>query len=139
MPPIEIMCPVCEKDISLTEREIKLAVRAKTETGGMVLVSCPECCRALRIASEIPDDIAEWIAEAAEDPDTCCPCVPMLDPVQEQIPNGSYADLGVTFYRPGGGGKPMKKRPYMATYGINPECHTSKNPSMGGKPFKIGD
>jgi len=139
MPNIEIICPICEKDISLTEREIKLAVRAKKDTGGMILVSCPECCRVLRIASEVPDDITEWIAEAAEDPDQCCPCVPMLDSTQEQIPNGSYADLGVTFYRPGNGGKPMKKRAYMTTYGINPECHMAKNPGLGGKPFKIGD
>lgn len=136
---IKIDCPVCENPIAIKARDIKLAVQHKKDTGGMVLVSCPECCRVLRIASEIPDDITEWIVEAAENPEDCCPCVPMLDSTQERIPSGSYADLGVTFYRPGGGGKPMKKRAYMATYGINPECHTEKNPGLGGKPFAIGD
>ncbi len=141
MTEINTDCPVCEKEISISARDIKLAISHRKETNGKILVSCPECCRALVLESEqIGEDqtIDEWIGTIAENPDWCG-CVPMLDSTQERIPNGSYADLGVTFYRPGGGGKPMKKRQYMATYGINPECHMKKNPGVGGKPFQIGD
>lgn len=138
---IDIDCPVCEKEVTITSREIKLAIQHKKDTGGLALVSCPECCRALVLPEGIPQsgaELEEWIISEIEDPEDCCGCVPMLDPTQEQIPTGSYADLGVTFYRPGGGGVAMKKRPYMYAYGIDPACHIAKNPGMGGKPFKAG-
>jgi hypothetical protein len=139
---IKIDCPVCENPITIKARDIKLAVQHKKDTGGKILISCPECCRALVLPDGTPTDgaeLEEWIVKESEKPDDCCGCVPMLDSTQEQIPNGSYTDLGVTFYRPGSGGKPMKKRSYMMTYGINPECHMAKNPGMGGKAFKTGD
>jgi len=138
---IQIDCPACEKEITIQEHDIKLALQHKKDTGGLILVSCPECCRALVMPAAIPEDgaeLEEWFVRAAEDPDEICPCIPMLDPEQEKIPNGSYSDLGVTFYRPGSGGQPLKKRPYMYNYGIDPACHMKKNPSMGGQPFKIG-
>jgi hypothetical protein len=132
-------CPVCEKTITITSRDIKLAVQHKADTGGEVLVTCSECCRALRMPPDMPQggDLDEWISKVSTDEDWNG-CIPMLDPTQEAIPAGSYSDLGVTFYRPGSGGTPMKKRPYMFTYGINPECHMGKNPNMGGKPVELG-
>jgi hypothetical protein len=138
---IKTDCPVCENPITIKARDIKLAVQHKKDTGGKILVSCPSCCRALALAGDVPDGstIEEWVTAMAENPDDWCGCVPMLDSTQEKIPSGSYADLGVTFYRPGSGGQPMKKRPYMFAYGIDPQCHMAKNPGMGGKPFKIGD
>jgi len=138
---ILIDCPVCEMETKITAREIKLAIQHKKYTGGLILVSCNECCRALVLPEEIPGDGAaldEWFVEAAEDPDDICPCLPMLDLGQEKIPSGSYDDLGVTYYRPGGGGLVMRKRPYMYTYGIDPACHLKKNPSMAGQAFKVG-
>lgn len=138
---IMIDCPACEKETKITARDIKLAIQHKKETGGLILVSCNECCRALVMPEEIPGSGAaldEWFVEASENPDDYCACIPMLDPGQEKTPAGNYADLGVTYYRPGGGGLVMRKRPYMYSYGINPECHLKKNPSMGGKPYKTG-
>lgn len=137
---ITIDCPACERETTITAREIKLAIQHEKDTGGLILVSCNECCRVLVMPEGMPQDgaeLEEWIVQAAEDPDDYCRCVPMLDPTQEQIPAGSYADLGVIFYRPGGGGIALKKRPYMRTYGINPQCHIAKNPGMGGVPFRV--
>jgi len=137
---ITIDCVVCEKETTITARDIKLAIQHKKDTGGLILVSCNECCRVLVMPEGIPQDgaeLEEWIVQAAEDPDDYCRCVPMLDSTQERIPAGSYADLGVTFYRPGGGGQPLKKRPYMYNYGIDPAKHIAKNPSMGGVPFRV--
>lgn len=137
---ISTICPVCEKDIEIKTREIKLSMRHKKETGGKVLVSCPECCRALKLDDTVPTEeslIDSWVGEVSKDEDWCG-CLPMLDPTQEKTPAGSYSDLGVTVYRPGGGGKALGKYPYMAKYGINPQCYMAKNPSMGKKPFKIG-
>jgi hypothetical protein len=138
---IMIDCPVCEKETKITVREMKLAIQHRKETGGLVLVSCTECCRALVLPDDIPRDgvaLEEWFVEAAEDPDNCCACIPMLDPDQEKIPAGAFDDLGVIKYRPGGGGPVMRKRPYMYAYGIDPACHLKKNPSMGANPFKVG-
>ena len=137
---IETDCPVCEKEISIRARDIKLAVQHRKDTGGKILVSCPDCCRALALEGDVPENMTvdEWVSQMVENPDDWCGCVPMLDATQEEIPNGSYADLGVTFYRPGSGGKALKKRPYMFAYGIDPACHMAHNPSMGGKPVNLG-
>lgn len=137
---IETDCPVCEEEITIKARDIKLAVQHRKETGDNILVSCPACCRALRLEGDVPGNMTvdQWIAKMAEDPEDWCGCVPMLDATQEQIPAGKFADLGVTFYRPGSGGPALKKRPYMYNYGIDPSCHLSKNPSMGETPVDLG-
>jgi hypothetical protein len=139
MTDIETICPICEKDITIKARDIKLAVQHIKETNNKLLVGCPECCRVLLIPEKLPEGgyLDEWIATIAEN-DDWCGCVPLLDPTQAKIPNGSYSDLGVTMYRPGSGGAPMRKRAYMLLYGIDPECHLAKNPSMGGKPKDLG-
>jgi hypothetical protein len=139
---IMIDCPACEKETKITVRDIKLAIQHRKETGDLILVSCKECCRALVLPDDIPGDgaaLEEWFVEATENPDDYCACIPMLDSDQEKIPAGGFDDLGVTKYRPGGGGPAMRKRPYMYAYGIDPACHMAKNPSMGGKPMKVGN
>lgn len=135
MTEIKTICPVCEKDITIADRDITLAVSHKEDTGGNVLVTCSECCRALVVPVE--GDPAEWIAEASQD-DDWNGCVPMLDDTEIKKPSGSRGDLGVLEYIPGDGGPAMRKRPYMWKYGINPECHMAKNPSMGKKPKVLG-
>lgn len=135
---IETICPVCEKDMEIKARDLKLAIRHKAETGGKVLVSCPHCCRALKMPNDVPTEEANvdaWIGSVEDDWESC---VPMLDDTQARTPLGSYSDLGVTVYRPGSGGKAVGKRTYMYKYGINPECYLAKNPSMGRKPVVTG-
>ena len=64
MKDIKTDCPVCEAEITITGREIKLASQHRKETGGKVLVSCPECCRALALPDPIPEgeaDLEAWI------------------------------------------------------------------------------
>jgi hypothetical protein len=138
---IMIDCPVCEESVQIATREIKLAIQHKKDTDGKILITCPACCRALEVPPEIPQngaELTEWLGEMAENPDDWCGCVPMLDMNQERRPAGGYADLNIWYYQPGGGGKPLPKRKYMLTYGINPQCYMAKNPDMGGKPTKLG-
>jgi hypothetical protein len=136
MSDFETTCTVCEKDISITEREIKLAIQHKGETGGKILVSCPECCRVLVMPDDTPEgaDLSQWITYVQD-----VVCVPILDDDYIRIPAGKVVLLGKTSYKPGGGDQALGKRAYMYRYGINPECAVAKNPSVGGKPFKIGD
>ncbi|MCK9569466.1 hypothetical protein M0R72_11050 [Candidatus Pacearchaeota archaeon] len=119
MPDLKLICPVCEEDISIAEREIKLAVRHKAATGGKALISCPLCSRVLVLPEPVPEDDAAldaWIPSVA---DTMC--VAMLNDEAIRIPAGMQNDLGKKAYRPGGGGPALSKREYMARYGIDPE------------------
>ncbi|MCK9571282.1 hypothetical protein M0R72_20200 [Candidatus Pacearchaeota archaeon] len=136
MPNFVTICPVCESDISVTEREIKLAIQHKGDTGGKILVSCPECCRVLVMPSDMPEgsDLTQWITDVQD-----VVCVPILNDDYIRIPTGQTILLGKKTYMSGGGDQALMKRPYMYRYGINPECALAKNASIGGKPFKIGD
>lgn len=133
---IETICPVCEEDITIAEREIKLAIQHKGESGGKILVSCPECCRVLVMPEDMPEgaELEQWITDVED-----VVCVPILNDDYIRIPTGQTILLGKKTYMSGGGDAPLMKRAYMARYGINPECAIAKNPSMGSKPFKIGD
>jgi hypothetical protein len=136
MAEISTICPVCEADIVISARELKIASQHRAETGGRVLVSCPECCRVLALPDPIPEGEAELEAWSTSVEDCCC--VPLLNDEDVRIPNGVMDNLGKKAYRPGGGGPALMKRAYMARYGINPEAMWAK---MGGgekKPFKIG-
>ncbi len=138
---IKIDCPVCEEEVEISARDIRLAIQHKNKTGGKALVSCPECCRVLVLPEGVPesgDALEEWVTKEAENPEDCCGCVPVLDENVVKTPTGGYKDLNVWYYRPGGGGNALRKREYMLEYGINPECYMNKNPSMGGKPTKVG-
>jgi hypothetical protein len=138
---ITIDCPVCEESVTIKARDIRLAIQHKKETDGKILIWCPECCRVLELPEATPQDgvaLDEWLGNMAENPDDWCGCVPVLDDTVVRIPNGGYADLNVWYWRPGGGGKALRKRRYMLEYGIQPECHNKKNPAMGGKPVVTG-
>ena len=139
---ITIDCPVCEDTVNITARNIRLAIQHKKQTDGKILISCPSCCRALELpGNEIPQNGAEltqWLGKVADNPDDWCGCVPVLDENIVSTPNGGYADLNIWYYRPGNGGKPMTKRKYMLTYGIDPKCYQAKNPDMGAEPFDTG-
>jgi hypothetical protein len=130
-------CPICEEEITITGREIKLASQHRKETGGKVLVSCPKCCRVVALPDPIPDGEAE-LEEWATDIKDCC-CVPILNEEDVRLPNGIIDNQGKKAWRPGGGGPALMKRLYMFRYGINPETMWAK--MQGGevqKPFKIG-
>ena len=136
MTEITTVCFVCEEDITITERDIKLAIQHKKDTGGKVLVSCPNCCRVLVMPEDMPEegaDLAQWITNVDD-----VMCVPMLEEDYIRIPAGKTTILGKTTYMPGGGSGGLMKRPYMFKYGINPECALAKNASQGGKPIVIG-
>lgn len=133
MAELKIICPVCEEDIAISAREIKLAVRHKASTGGKVLVSCPQCSRVLVLPGDAPQDDAAldvWIPDVS---DTMC--VPMLSDTAIRIPSGQANELGAKVYRPGGGGPALAKRPYMARYGIDPERALAKMGRSESKPF----
>lgn len=135
MKDIATICPVCEEDITISAREIKIASQHRKETGGKVLVSCPECCRTLVLPDPIPEgeaELEEWTVSVKD----CC-CVPLLSDDDVKMPNGPEDRLGKKLWRPGGGGPSLMKRPYMFRYGINPETMWAKM-NGGQKPFKIG-
>ncbi|MFA7164602.1 MAG: hypothetical protein WC124_01980 [Desulfoplanes sp.] len=137
---ITIECPACERDTVITDKMIKSGIRHSKDLG-RIFVWCDQCCRVLVMPDGIPTEgmaLDQWITSEAENPDDCCGCVPLLDETPGITPTGSTGDLGVMKYIPGNGGKAIGKWDYMAAYGINPECHMAKNPSMGGKPFKTG-
>lgn len=131
------ICPVCEMDITITARELKIASQHRGETGNKVLVSCPNCCRSLALPDPIPEGEAE-LEEWATDVSGCC-CIPLLNEEDVRMPNGIIDNQGKKAWRPGCGGQALMKRPYMFRYGINPEAMWLK--MQGGeakKPFKIG-
>lgn len=134
MPEIPTICPICEADISIADREVRLA--SQHRASGKVLVSCPECCRVLALPEPIPAGSAEleaWITSVED----CC-CVPFLNDDVVRIPAGSENVLGKKVYRPGGGGPGLMKRAYMARYGIDPERALAKMGRGEATPFKIG-
>jgi hypothetical protein len=135
MDEIATICPVCEEDITISEREIRLAIQHKQDTGGNVLVSCPNCCRVLVMPVNMPEgaELEQWITNVED-----VVCVPILNDDYIRLPTGKTVLLGKTTYMSGGGDAALMKRPYMFRYGINPECALAKNPSEGKKPFVIG-
>ena len=138
---IVIDCPVCEDMVQIPARDIRLAIQHKGQTDGKILISCPDCCRALELPNEIPQSgaaLTQWLGNLVDNPDDWCGCVPVIDPNIVITPAGGYADLNIWYYQPGGGGEALTKRKYMLTHGINPQCYQAKNPDMGGKPFVTG-
>lgn len=137
MPKIQLICPVCEEDIEIADREIKIAIQHKKDTGGNVLVSCPECCRVLVMPKDMPVGNAEldqWVTDVQD-----VVCVPILNDDYIRIPTGQSDLLGKKTYMSGGGDTALMKRSYMFRYGVNPECALRKNMSLGSKPFKVGE
>ena len=130
---ISTNCPACENDIIISEKEMRLAIQHKA--GDKVLVTCPVCCRVLILPDVPTNDAAfdQWTPDVQGEV-----CIPFIIDTDLRTPNGAIDNLGVKLYTSGAGVTGLSKRAYMARYGINPECYMAKNPSMGGKPFKVG-
>lgn len=119
MPGLKIICPSCEEDVEITEREQKMAVMFKSHSEGIPMTSCPKCCRVLKITGAgLPENIEEWNPNVDD-----MFCVPLLDDTVARIPAGYVAEGGHIKYRPGSGGPLLAKRDYMYMYGYNPECY----------------
>jgi hypothetical protein len=100
MTEIVTTCPVCEEDITITDRDIKLSIQHKGDTGGKILVSCQNCCRVLVMPEDMPQgaDLDQWITDVGD-----VVCVPILNDDYIRIPAGKTVLLGKTTYMPGGG------------------------------------
>jgi len=123
---IETICPVCEEDITISEKEIKLANTHKN-LSGFVLVSCPLCCRVLKVEG-VPENnaaVTEWIHAHEEDEDWLH-CLKFLDDEVIHLPAGSIDYNGKIKYTAGAGDQGLMRREYMAKYGVEPECMLRK-------------
>ena len=118
---LSIDCPVCERAIEISEREMRLAAQHKRSTGNKLLVSCPKCCRVLEMTGIQPENVQEWIVNLDD-----IICVPFLDDTYVKLPAGYQLIMGLKMYRPGGGGKLLRKREYMFQYGMDPECRLKR-------------
>jgi len=132
------ICPVCENDISIASRDIKLAVMQKDKTAGKTIIGCPACARVLVIEDAPEKDISQWVEKVSADEDWLG-CIPLLNPEQAKIPAGTTGDLAFIQYKPGGGGEPLPRREYMVRYGIDPKIHIDLNPGLWGSTFVITD
>lgn len=135
---IKTYCPQCEEEITLPGSEILKAARFKSKSGGKALVGCPKCFYVMLLPSGMPEDLAEvekWIGTVDE---RTFACVPFLDSGTARIPNGTVIDAGTVKYRTGDGNMLLSRRDYMFQYGIDPELYYKANPSVGGKPTKVG-
>jgi hypothetical protein len=118
MPAIQLICPVCERDIEIPERDLQLAFKHKAESGDRAMASCPKCCRALEInGGGLPGNIDSWLPDIDD-----MFCFPFLEDTVARNPAGYEVEGGIIYYRPGGGGSLLPKREYMFKYGIDPEC-----------------
>lgn len=138
MAKLTTICPVCENDISIASRDIKLAVMQKGKTAGKTIIGCPACARVLVIADAPEKDISQWVEKVSADEDWLG-CIPLLNPEQAKIPSGTTGDLAFIQYKPGGGGEPLPRREYMVRYGIDPKIHVELNPGLGDGTFVITD
>jgi hypothetical protein len=118
---LAIDCPICERAIEILEREMKLAVQHKRSTGDKPLVSCPKCCRVMELTGPLPENVQEWLVNLDD-----IICVPFLDDTYVKLPAGYQLIQGLKMYRPGGGGKLLRRRDYMYQYGMDPECRLKK-------------
>ena len=138
MAKLTTICPVCENDISIESRDIKLAVMQKGKTAGKTIIGCPACARVLVIEDAPEKDVSQWVEKVSADEDWLG-CIPLLNPEQAKIPSGTTGDLAFIQYKPGGGGEPLPRREYMVRYGIDPKIHVELNPGLGDGTFVITD
>lgn len=138
MAALKTICPVCESDISISSKDVKLAITQKAKTAGKPLVGCPACARVLVIEDAPETDVSQWV-EMVSESDDWLGCVPLMDPEQAKIPTGYIGDLAFRRYKPGQGGEPLPRREYMVRYGIDPKIHVALNPGLGGESFNITD
>lgn len=138
---VEVYCPVCDEKTILTEDDFRASLRHKKDTGGVLLNYCKKWGHVFELP-EMPtkgSELKAWIVKAQEDPDNCCPCIPLLDGRQGDDPAGSTLINGVMHYTVGDiSTPPLNKWAYMAAHAINPEIALANNPDMGGEPVVLG-
>ena len=131
MPDLKSICPVCDKDITITEMEVRIATMHMKETGGKAIIGCPECCHVLVLPYNKGQDLAEWIAGYdTPDGDNWLTCLPLLDAMDAKMPNGFVEHLGIKWWTPGDETQAIPASKYMMQYGIVPAYAWNK---MGHK------
>jgi hypothetical protein len=132
MADLKSTCPVCDEDIIISERAIKLSVMHMGETAGNALVGCPNCCRVLILPGVDGANLDQWISDydKKQESGDWLECLPFLDDMNAKEPNGFIEELGVKKYTPGDSTQAIPRRAYMVAYGIDPECALAK---MRGK------
>jgi hypothetical protein len=125
------LCTVDGNEFPITEKDIKLAVARKGQTGGLALVSCPFCAGvyALEDAPDSPGKISAWIGEQQAKSDDWLACLP-LEGVVAIEPMGGGIEMppgsGRIFYKPGAGDTPgfpdgYPRWVYMYRCGLDPK------------------
>ena len=123
--PIKAICPVCDQDIEITDDAIRHSIVHLPETNNVLLVSCPNCCRAL-VPNATGDRLQELSVVLPGQAENWLACVPLLEPQLIQEPNGCNDYQGEKVYRPGDGNDQLRRYPYMFKYGIDPACMWAK-------------
>lgn len=136
----DVLVTCCDNVVTITGKQIRRGIGHMKETAGMVLVGCPHCSSALKMAPDMPlsDGVfSKWLVEN-EDDDSWLPCIKMLDSRMEDMPAGSVNEGGIIKYRPGNGSRLLDRYQYMMAHGIDPEMAMKNNPAMGGRPVRLG-
>ena len=126
---LKTICPICDQEVEIDPGKILRATLHLAETGTVPLVGCPNCCRCLILPPEIPVEggivkVEEYLNQIPVDKSWLA-CLPL--PVQlAQEPNGVIDYHGEKLYTPGDDTQGMRKYPYMAKYGVEPECMLAK-------------
>ena len=132
MADLKTTCPVCDEDITITERAIKIAVSHMSQTAGKPLAGCPNCCRVLVLPGVDGANVDQWIStyDQKQDSGDWLECLPLQDDMHAKMPNGFVEHMGVKNWTPGDATQAIPKQAYMVAYGVDPECAWAK---MKGK------
>jgi hypothetical protein len=138
---LKTICPVCDQDIEIDPGKIVRSFLHLNETNGVLLVGCTNCCRSLKLPSNVPTNgaanVEEWATKQAKS-DSWLECIPLLEQQLVKEPNGVNDYQGEKVYTPGGDTEHLRKYPYMFKYGVDPECMWAKMKGGDGKkPFVI--
>jgi hypothetical protein len=138
---LKTICPVCDQEIEIDPGKIVRSFLHLNETNGLLLVGCTNCCRAIKLPSNVPTNgaanVEEWAMQQSQS-DSWLECIPLLEPQLVQEPNGVIDYHGEKVYRPGDGKDLLRKYPYMYKYGVDPECMYAKmKDGKEQKPFVI--
>lgn len=138
---LKTICPVCDQDIEIDPGKIVRSFLHLNETNGVLLVGCTNCCRSLKLPSNVPTNgaanVEEWAMQKSQS-NSWLECIPLLEQQLVQEPNGVNDYQGEKVYTPGADTEHLRKYPYMLKYGVDPECMIAK--MKGGKeqnPFVI--
>ena len=138
---LKTICPVCDQEIEIAPGNIVRSYLHLNDTNGVLLVGCTNCCRSLKLPSNVPTNgaanVEEWAMQQSQS-NSWLECIPLLEHQLVQEPNGVNDYQGEKVYRPGDGSDQLRKYPYMFKYGVDPECMWAKmKGGSGQKPFVI--